>query len=55
MASPLNKGLSKELLEAFPNIKAIDRPEYKFNGIPDPSWVSGFASGVGPPLHLVFL
>lgn len=41
----LNKGLSKELLEAFPNIKAEDRPEYKFYGIPNPSWVSGFASG----------
>jgi hypothetical protein len=32
----LNKGLSKELLEAFPNIKAVDRPEYIFNGVPDP-------------------
>ncbi len=41
----LNKGLSKELLEVFPNIKAVDRLKYKFNGIPDPLWVSGFASG----------
>jgi len=32
----LNKGLSKELLEVFPNIKAVDRLKYKFNGIPDP-------------------
>jgi len=41
----LNKGLSKELIEAFPNIKGVDRPEYKFKGIPDPTWISGFASG----------
>lgn len=41
----LNKGLSKELLEAFPNVENLDRLEYKFKGIPDPSWVSGFASG----------
>ena len=41
----LNKGLSKELLEGFPNIKVVDRSEYKFIGIPDPLWVSGFATG----------
>ena len=41
----LNKGLSKELLEAFPNIEILDRLEYKFKGIPDPLWVSGFATG----------
>jgi hypothetical protein len=32
----LNKGLSKELLEAFPNIIPVARPFYKFNGIPNP-------------------
>lgn len=41
----LNKGLSKELIESFPNIKGIDRPDYIFKGIPDPFWVSGFATG----------
>lgn len=41
----LNKGLSKELIEAFPNINGIDRPNYIFKGIPDPFWVSGFATG----------
>jgi hypothetical protein len=32
----LNKGLSKELLEAFPNIEILNRSEYIFNGISDP-------------------
>jgi LAGLIDADG DNA endonuclease family protein len=41
----LNKGLSKELLEAFPNIETLERLEYKFKGIPDPTWVSGFVTG----------
>ena len=30
---------------AFPNIMSAGRPEYKFNGIPNPFWISGFASG----------
>ena len=41
----LNKGLSKELLEDFPNIEILDRLEYKFKGIPDSLWISGFATG----------
>ena len=41
----LNKGLSRELLEVFPNIEILDRLEYKFKGIPDPTWVSGFVTG----------
>ena len=42
----LNKGLvSEELIKAFPNIVAIDRPEFKFKGIPNPFWISGFVSG----------
>jgi len=32
----LNKGLSDELKSAFPNIIPVVRPEYKFNGIPNP-------------------
>jgi len=45
LRSNLNKGLSHELSEAFPNIVPIARPVYTFNGIPDPYWVSGFVSG----------
>ena len=45
LSANLNKGLSKELLEAFPTIKTQDKSEYKFNGIPDPNWISGFATG----------
>jgi len=41
----LNKGLSRELLEAFPNIETLNRFEYKFKGIPDPTWVYGFVTG----------
>jgi len=41
----LNKGLSDELKEAFPNIIPVPRPFYKFKGIPDPFWISGFVSG----------
>jgi len=41
----LNKGLPNELKEAFPSIVPVIRPEYNFLGIPDPFWVSGFATG----------
>ena len=41
----LNKGLSPELKEAFPNIQPVVRTEYVFKGIPNPSWISGFATG----------
>ena len=41
----LNRGLPNELKEAFPDIVPVVRPEYKFPGISDPFWVSGFASG----------
>lgn len=32
----LNKGLTDSIVEAFPNIKPINRPHYNFTGIPDP-------------------
>lgn len=32
----LNRGLSDVLMVAFPNIVAVTRPIYKFNGIPNP-------------------
>nr|YP_009262108.1 hypothetical protein [Chrysoporthe deuterocubensis]AMX22183.1 hypothetical protein [Chrysoporthe deuterocubensis] len=43
----LNLGLNGSLKEAFPNWEElqIDRPSYVFKGIPDPNWISGFASG----------
>ena len=41
----LNKGLPVDLKVAFPNIVPIVRPEYIFNGIPNPFWISGFVSG----------
>lgn len=41
----LNKGLPNELKEAFPNIVSVNRPEYKFKGILNPFWISGFISG----------
>nr|4YIS_A Chain A, Meganuclease I-CpaMI [Cryphonectria parasitica]4YIS_B Chain B, Meganuclease I-CpaMI [Cryphonectria parasitica] len=43
----LNLGLNGSLKEAFPNWEElqIDRPSYVNKGIPDPNWISGFASG----------
>lgn len=49
----LNRGISEELLEAFKSeiiskkIQPVDRPEFKFKGILDPNWISGFSSGDG--------
>jgi hypothetical protein len=40
----LNKGLTDVLMKAFPNIVAVPRPHYKFNGIQNPYWISGFVS-----------
>nr|YP_010561529.1 hypothetical protein OSR58_mgp01 [Ganoderma flexipes]UYX56900.1 hypothetical protein [Ganoderma flexipes] len=47
LKSNLNLGLPVKLKEAFPNVTLISRVEYKFNGIPDPFWMSGFTSGEG--------
>lgn len=52
LKSSLNLGLPASLKKAFPNIIQKDRPEYLFNGIPDPFWVSGFTSGDGS-FHVV--
>lgn len=41
----LNKGLSEVLVKAYPNIKAVPRPHYKFKGVPNPYWISGFVAG----------
>jgi hypothetical protein len=47
LKSSLNRGLSYKLTEAFSNVAFVSRPEYKFNGIPDPFWLAGFTSGDG--------
>lgn len=47
LKSSLNWGLSDNLKEAFPKVAIVNRPEYKFNFIPDPYWVAGFTSGDG--------
>ena len=36
-----NEGLSDELSQAFPNIVPVPRPDYHFNGIPNPFWIAG--------------
>lgn len=43
----LNRGLPPNIVEAFPNIVPIPRPDFLFKGIPDPFWISGFVSGDG--------
>ena len=52
LKSYLNLGLPNNLKIHFPNIIPKDRPEYKFKGIPNPFWVSGFTSGDGS-FHIV--
>ena len=47
LKSSLNWGLSDSLKKAFPNVTSVNRPKYKFLGIPDPFWVTGFTSGDG--------
>jgi LAGLIDADG endonuclease len=43
----LNLGLPHNLIEAFPKMVSITKPDYIFKGIPDPFWISGFTSGDG--------
>jgi hypothetical protein len=47
LKSNLNLGLSVKLKEAFPSVSEVNKVEYKFNGIPNPFWISGFTSGEG--------
>jgi len=47
LKSSLNWGLSDSLIEAFPDIVTVDRPDFVFKGISDPNWVAGFTSGDG--------
>ncbi len=41
----MNKGLSKELKAAFPDIVPVNRPSVKNQKITDPNWLAGFTSG----------
>ena len=43
----LNHGLSKELKEAFHNVKPVLRPLIVDQVIPNPDWMAGFVSGDG--------
>ena len=52
LRASLNKGLSPELKEAFPDINPVVRPEYKFQGIHIPIECPGLLLEI---LHLVFL
>ena len=45
--SSLNKGLSEELKQAFPDITALPRPIHQPTKIFNSYWISGFTSGDG--------
>lgn len=45
--SSLNKGLSDELIQSFPNYTQMNRSLVEFTGIPDPNWLAGFVDGEG--------
>ena len=47
LKSNLNLGLPVKIKEAFPNVPEVKKLEYKFNGIPNPFWITGFTSGEG--------
>ncbi len=40
----MNKGLSLDLKEAFPNVRPVIRPDVKLQETIEPYWLSGFAS-----------
>lgn len=43
----MNKGLSKDLVEAFPNTMNYSRPLVEGETIKDPYWLAGFVTGEG--------
>ena len=43
----INRGLSNQLLEAFPDVIALPRDLVTNNKISDPHWVAGFVTGEG--------
>ena len=51
--SSLNRGLSDELKEAYPEIKPINRPVVGGGKIQDPYWLAGFTSAEGSFMVIV--
>jgi len=47
LRASMNKGLSSELLEAFPEIQPVQLPLSPSKKITDPEWLAGFTSGEG--------
>lgn len=47
LKASMNKGLSKDLKEAFPNVIPFQRPIVKGETIKDPYWLAGFVTGEG--------
>jgi hypothetical protein len=43
----INKGLSPKLLECFPGITPVNRPEVKASEIKDSNWLAGFTAAEG--------
>jgi hypothetical protein len=43
----INKGLTSTLLEAFPDMCAVDRPKREVTSSIDPDWLAGFIDGEG--------
>jgi hypothetical protein len=41
----INRGLTSDLINAFPITKSVTRPEIQVSFIPNPLWIAGFASG----------
>lgn len=41
----MNKGLTKVLIDAFPNIIPENRPKIEITEIKDPYWIAGFSCG----------
>lgn len=47
LKASMNKGLSADLIKAFPLITPVDRPKVAVSDIVDPQWVVGFAEAEG--------
>lgn len=45
LKASLNLGLSDNLKKDFPDTVMVPRSQIRFEGIPDPNWLAGFASG----------
>lgn len=43
----INRGLSPELKESYPNVIAVERPLVKYKKVKYPNWLAGFVSGDG--------